>query len=641
MPSSLNQTLDKELAARGGATRGLGLFLRQAYGESDLRGELTQRLAAATQSASWEAANQILQVDASAGGVLPKRSLSDYVGHSELAAWLVRAVSCRSDGDALLASMAGRSSACPSLAGLVARRGLVKDRSAGTLSADEVIAFGASLQEVLVPARKTERAVPRAERKVGRNDPCPCGSGKKFKKCHASDPKFLESLEATDLDDAPGLPGISASEVFWFREASDDALGALCKARLEQGGPRAGETLFWPDEEAPLDELAVRLQIAAADGHGRLAGLISRGLESGVLTSEFVRDQVMVAFPVQDWSQEPPVELYRSLSRVAAQRLEVGHWVTAEDVIALADDPELRRKRLREALAKVGSGSIDLAADVAVALAQAGAGTAAFLLIHFCRASGLASTLVQGRALQQLDSALAADHGNAPLHEADWLRRDERVEEIARLRAEAREAKAALEEAKSGLNRSENLRKRAEEVWNARVSVPGEALEAGGTVRREVKRLKGLLTQEHDRRRDVERNLETMKRRERARLLRESGVAAMQEGADESAAEAEPAENEADAQASRARRVSYHPDFETVAQRLPPSTVERLRTNIDSLAAGRWVREAKRMEGIANLWTLRAGIHYRALIREVDDTLVVYALIPREELDSTLARLRS
>ncbi|MBQ7666973.1 MAG: SEC-C domain-containing protein, partial [Kiritimatiellae bacterium] len=24
----------------------------------------------------------------------------------------------------------------------------------------------------------------RAEKKVGRNDPCPCGSGKKYKLCH-------------------------------------------------------------------------------------------------------------------------------------------------------------------------------------------------------------------------------------------------------------------------------------------------------------------------------------------------------------------------------------------------------------------------------------------------------------------------
>jgi uncharacterized protein YecA (UPF0149 family) len=26
--------------------------------------------------------------------------------------------------------------------------------------------------------------VKREEPKVGRNDPCPCGSGKKYKKCH-------------------------------------------------------------------------------------------------------------------------------------------------------------------------------------------------------------------------------------------------------------------------------------------------------------------------------------------------------------------------------------------------------------------------------------------------------------------------
>ena len=30
------------------------------------------------------------------------------------------------------------------------------------------------------------RPVRRAEPKVGRNDPCPCGSGKKYKKCHGS-----------------------------------------------------------------------------------------------------------------------------------------------------------------------------------------------------------------------------------------------------------------------------------------------------------------------------------------------------------------------------------------------------------------------------------------------------------------------
>ena len=32
------------------------------------------------------------------------------------------------------------------------------------------------------PERKLEPI--RVEKKVGRNDPCPCGSGKKFKNCH-------------------------------------------------------------------------------------------------------------------------------------------------------------------------------------------------------------------------------------------------------------------------------------------------------------------------------------------------------------------------------------------------------------------------------------------------------------------------
>jgi preprotein translocase subunit SecA len=35
-------------------------------------------------------------------------------------------------------------------------------------------------QEIQLPKVTVRRDVP----KVGRNDPCPCGSGKKFKQCH-------------------------------------------------------------------------------------------------------------------------------------------------------------------------------------------------------------------------------------------------------------------------------------------------------------------------------------------------------------------------------------------------------------------------------------------------------------------------
>jgi preprotein translocase subunit SecA len=32
----------------------------------------------------------------------------------------------------------------------------------------------------------------RAEKKPGRNDPCPCGSGKKYKNCHGKDAMDLK-----------------------------------------------------------------------------------------------------------------------------------------------------------------------------------------------------------------------------------------------------------------------------------------------------------------------------------------------------------------------------------------------------------------------------------------------------------------
>jgi preprotein translocase subunit SecA len=54
----------------------------------------------------------------------------------------------------------------------------------------EVTRFEAVRQRPLVMQHGSEQAeekshpVKRESKKVGRNDPCPCGSGKKYKKCH-------------------------------------------------------------------------------------------------------------------------------------------------------------------------------------------------------------------------------------------------------------------------------------------------------------------------------------------------------------------------------------------------------------------------------------------------------------------------
>ena len=50
----------------------------------------------------------------------------------------------------------------------------------------ELVACVAELYELTLPLRYKVEAVRRATPKVGRNDPCPCGSGKKFKQCHGA-----------------------------------------------------------------------------------------------------------------------------------------------------------------------------------------------------------------------------------------------------------------------------------------------------------------------------------------------------------------------------------------------------------------------------------------------------------------------
>ena len=56
-----------------------------------------------------------------------------------------------------------------------------------------VRAAGAPPQQMPRPrrSRRTPQQPVRAAPKVGRNQPCPCGSGKKFKNCHG----VLEGVE--------------------------------------------------------------------------------------------------------------------------------------------------------------------------------------------------------------------------------------------------------------------------------------------------------------------------------------------------------------------------------------------------------------------------------------------------------------
>jgi len=65
---------------------------------------------------------------------------------------------------------------------------LAKEHPIATLDAaiEEVVACVGELYDLTAPLRYQVETVRRAAPKVGRNDPCPCGSGRKFKVCHGA-----------------------------------------------------------------------------------------------------------------------------------------------------------------------------------------------------------------------------------------------------------------------------------------------------------------------------------------------------------------------------------------------------------------------------------------------------------------------
>jgi preprotein translocase subunit SecA len=71
----------------------------------------------------------------------------------------------------------------------------VADKSDDADEADQAAAPRRSGKARTAGDGATTAPVKRDRPKVGRNDPCPCGSGKKYKKCHGKDEEAAASGE--------------------------------------------------------------------------------------------------------------------------------------------------------------------------------------------------------------------------------------------------------------------------------------------------------------------------------------------------------------------------------------------------------------------------------------------------------------
>ncbi len=99
---------------------------------------------------------------------------------------------------------------------------------------------------------------------VGRNDPCPCGSGKKFKKCHAesvewkgNNPATAPAEEAASAQEAPQFDP-SKMDLAWLAEFSA-AIQRLPKGQLQQLQALMQKGMMGKDVTRELEELQRRL----------------------------------------------------------------------------------------------------------------------------------------------------------------------------------------------------------------------------------------------------------------------------------------------------------------------------------------------------------------------------------------------
>jgi hypothetical protein len=70
---------------------------------------------------------------------------------------------------------------------------------------------------------------------IGRNDPCPCGSGKKYKKCHLSEDEAAKHAELAAAAEEREAALAAAEE-----DSDDDSADSASKSRKQKRGIHQG-----------------------------------------------------------------------------------------------------------------------------------------------------------------------------------------------------------------------------------------------------------------------------------------------------------------------------------------------------------------------------------------------------------------
>jgi len=510
----------------------------------------------------------------------------------ELVRWVKWVARRADDDDALAATLATAELVDdPLLSALVAAYDSDAWRAVAQETADWLVS--AYTGEVLSAVPVHPPAPPR-QRKVGRNDKCPCGSGKKYKRCCEGKPLALapqseEELAATPIAELVQLDpervpeplrarvgldlaqhGELKAAVAWADAVADDTAADRLRAHVAavwvaQGDMENARELSerLPDDLVPID-LGVRLATPAR-GIKALEKIAARFLDDSpidvalsALASPFPAVGIAVARSVLLDPELPLAERLQVLEGIGDRRDEVGWWPWDRGATWPLGEP-------------VGDDGTD----------------------------------------DRVQEHLAARR-----HAEAAYQRVER--ERARLEGEVARLGARLEAAPVRTVDEQRLARLEEEL---------------AAVKADHKRV------------HAERNALRRELREWAELAEQEAEEDEQapDGDDD-----EPAglDDEVDDEVLVAMgvRVPVLPDdFAAALTKVPTATQRATMQRLGELCSGRatgW-RDTKRLRGFDNVWRVRIGRSYRLLYRVMDDTLEVLDLVHRQELEKKLHKLQA
>lgn len=488
----------------------------------------------------------------------------------------------------------------------------------------------------------TGYTVVRTEPKVSRNDPCPCGSGRKYKKCCAGKEQAAparRSVVEQFRELGPRAPR-AQQQLFERMRAGDlEQLdpAELTALQLIDAARKLALHHRWDAAERFVDALATRQDAAADDVQGARIDLFESAIEAGQVDLA----ERQLAGLTSDERDRMVIDARLALARNAPDALErletalrVGH-LDEPGILVICAFALLRHAPALGILAARGAMSADHLLDADSLLT--GIGRARDVL-------GLPAAEpwehVFGLLLEERSGEIARE-----AESEEQERRDAQVDELrTELRAasdRARRLDADLAKRERQLEGVSGERERLAAMVEAQQSGDDRARvaqleEERQRLRMKIAELKGEVAQGVAQRSELRQKLARSADERKRSIV----AAAPQQTHDVLAAD----DAEGDAVESRPRRILV-PQFSGSASRslaaVPAGVAADALQETAHLAGGndRAWRGAKHMRRAHDVLTVRVGRSWRLLFRMSDDRLDVLDLVHRRELDNALARL--